>query len=98
MSKLTAYRKFSTAVKKANGQPIIRVGGGSPLYIVAEKELGSLTEIAVLAPYSEKMHSSAIVGHVTVAHLNRLGNANWATPHPDHKGREPVFDMKWLVT
>jgi hypothetical protein len=71
--KLRTFKTFAAAKKAAAGRPIIRVG---MLYLVGN--IGPVTEIALLAP------DGLIVGHVTARHLLRLGNANWAEPHPTH--------------
>lgn len=61
-----AYRKYSTAQKNADGQPVARIGD---LYIAG---VSSVDEVSVIAT------DGAITAHVTLAHLDRLGNANYA--------------------
>lgn len=70
---MKAYRRYSTAVKEAGPTGfIVRIGTASnALYVpVSDSE-----EIALIS-----MTKKNQVGHVTVPHLQRLGNANWATP------------------
>lgn len=79
---LKTYRKISTAIKAANGQPIIKVSGakGKAIYIVGCREFD---EIAVLGTDTSKPSKPVVyAGHVSVGHLNRLGNANWAKADP----------------
>jgi len=70
MSKMKAYKKFSTAQKNSEGKLIVRVGD---LYVVGDFK--SYTGIAALNT------DGTVLGHVTVKHLQRLGNANWAKAH-----------------
>lgn len=69
---MKTYRRYSSAAAAANGKPIIQVG---KTYLVGEPgdEIDGLTSITLI---SNQNH----VGTVTARHLDRLGNANWATP------------------
>jgi len=69
---LKVFKKYSTA--RANidyqGDIIVRVGN---LFIVGAD---TLTSLEIIEP------DGRVWGHVTTRHLQRLGNANWATPDP----------------
>ena len=67
---MKAYKRFSTAQKNSEGKFIVRVGN---LYVVGDFK--SYTSIAILNT------DGASLGHVTIKHLQRLGNANWAKAH-----------------
>ena len=69
---MKAFRTYSAAKKAANGQAIVKVGstGRNSLYIVGD--FRSYSEIEIIEP------DGAIRAHVTMDHLRRLGNANWA--------------------
>ena len=68
---MKAFKKFDTAVKHSNGEPVLRVGD---LYISG---LAALTEAEIINP------DKYITGHITMRKLNELGNANHAKPvHP----------------
>lgn len=64
---MKTFKTYGRAVKASNGQPIIRIGWH--LYVVG---IRSLDEVSLIAS------DNRITGHVTMAHLDRLGNANWA--------------------
>jgi len=70
------YKRYATALKAAAGRPIVRVGSA---YVVGDVTVA--TSIELIAP------SGGIAATVTCRHLNRLGNANWATP-----GRNLFYD------
>lgn len=61
--------------------PILRIGSGKQALYIALGEtdmIGArLTEIALIAP------TGHITGFVGLGHLDRLGNANWATPRAE---------------
>lgn len=63
-----AFKKLSSARLHAEGKPVARVGD---LYIVG---VSGTDEAAVIAT------DGGISGHVTLLHLDRLGNANYAIP------------------
>lgn len=70
---MNAYRSITTAKAKAPGKPIVRIGD---LYIAFESEdlIGiKLTQVELISP------EGRITGHVGLGHLDRLGNANYAT-------------------
>lgn len=70
---IKVFKRYGIAKEQANGQPILRVGcGKNTLYIVG---LDSIDELCVLANDG----NGAITGHITMKHLDRLGNGNWAT-------------------
>ena len=84
---MKAFKTYKAAAALAGDLPIIAVGD---LYLVSEDgDLGdmALTNIAVLTK-DNLGHTSA--GHVTVSKLVKLGNANWATPAEDWKGKVEV--------
>jgi CRISPR/Cas system-associated protein Csm6 len=69
------FKKFATAKTHANGLPIVRIDN---LYIVietADKNFHGITSIDLI-----DTERGNITGTVTLRHLARLGNANWATP------------------
>jgi hypothetical protein len=85
---MKAFKNINAARKAANGMPLIRVG---KLYIVTGQDLvgTSLTEIAVVSP------TGKLTGYVTARHLDRLGNANWATPErPNNETSFPQEAMR----
>jgi hypothetical protein len=65
--KTKVFKTYDGAKKASSGLPILRVGN---LYIIGMKSLDEVTLID-----SKGTHC----GNVTMKHLNRLGNANWAT-------------------
>lgn len=62
-----AYRSYQRAIAANDGEPIVRFGD---LYIVGADQF---TEVALLEKGTQ-------VAHVSMRHLRRLGNANWAQP------------------
>lgn len=72
------YKRHSAATKAAAGMPIVRVGFGSEaVYLVpGHRDLVKLklTEVSLVAP------TGLLAGHITLGHLDRLGNANHAAP------------------
>ena len=67
---LVIRKRYSAAVKLAQGAPIVRLGmGKDALYIVG---MHALDEVSVIDS------EGTIAGNVTLRHLQRLGNANWA--------------------
>ena len=74
MKTFKSYRNAHTA---AEGGPILRVGfGKAALFIVGfgDPAAAKLTEVGLIIP------GQGIAGHVTLGHLDRLGNANHADP------------------
>lgn len=77
---MKAFKKFSSAEKANRGteNPILKAG---EFYLVFEAgddlAPAELSEFAVLRSRNGNK-SYAYVGQVTVRHLERLGNANWA--------------------
>lgn len=73
---MQTFKKLSSARKAAGTNAIIQIArGGDSLYIVldGQDEISQrLTEVSVINA------SGVITGHVTLGHLDRLGNANWA--------------------
>lgn len=82
---MKAYRTFAAAIKANTNptDPILRVGD---LYIVGAGN-STCTEFAVIDPTQSKVRPDhldyPITGHVSISHLRRLGNANWATPRKE---------------
>ena len=70
---MKAFKRLSAALKASNGNPILRVGD---LYIVGD--INELTSIDLMETNPEK-GSATYSACVTCGHLDRLGNANWAT-------------------
>jgi hypothetical protein len=71
------FRRYSAAVKAADGLPVIEISGGKDrLFIVVEGDLTAvkLTEVGLLT------NKGAQAGRITMGHLDRLGNGNYATP------------------
>ena len=64
---MKSYKRYGDAVRAAHGRPIIRIG---KLHLVGD--ITELTSINLIAG------SGTITGNITVGHLDRLGNANWA--------------------
>lgn len=54
------------------------------LYVVGCDDMG-MTEVCVISP------NGSIAGHVLMKHLNRLGNANHATGHPNWPSPEFLY-------
>jgi hypothetical protein len=63
---MKVFKSWTAAKKAAGDQPIIRIG---KLLVVGAT---STTEVAVIN------QAGPITGHITVGHLDRLGNGNWA--------------------
>lgn len=78
---MKTFKRFSAALKASNGNPIIRVGD---LYIVGD--INELTSIDLMETNPEK-GSASYSAHVTCGHLDRLGNANCATPRETNNKR-----------
>lgn len=64
---VTSYRRYAAAKRAAAGRPIVRVAG---IYLVAD--FADIDQIEVI------QYDGHISGHVTLSHLQRLGNANHA--------------------
>lgn len=72
---LKTFKRLSAAQKVAGGRPIIAIrSGANVVYLVSDDGLPCIkqTEVELIAP------SGAITGHITMGHLDRLGNGNWA--------------------
>lgn len=81
---MQVFSKFGNAKKaNTNNGPILRISNGSQhLYIVGVE---AMDEIALL-------HSAGLyAGTVILKHLDRLGNANWAEPHPQHANQKRIW-------
>lgn len=77
------YKSYAAAVRanKANSKSVIvRVGD---IYVVGE--FHSTTEVAVINDYGN------ITGHVTLQHLERLGNANYAEARLPTPSKGKIF-------
>lgn len=83
-AKLKTYKTYSAAQEAANGKPILRIG--QALHIVGCDDLG-LTEIAIISP------SGSVSGHITMRHLNRLGNGNYAKAHTEWPSPDHLYDQ-----
>jgi hypothetical protein len=71
---LKAYKTYAAALKASqDGERIVRLGErrGHVLFIVGIKETDEIDIIS---------SSEHVTGHVTIHHLERLGNANLASP------------------
>jgi len=92
---MKAYKKLTSAMeyaKSIGASDIIRVGGSQGLYIVIEAgEWPELCLINADNSHDDGGHSrkGVIAGHVSLHHLRRLGNANWAKAHPK-LGNDPA--------
>lgn len=75
---MKAFKRLSAAKKAAGGMPIVRIGfGRNAVHLVAPHRdllMLKLTEVSLIAP------NGIVAGHVILGHLDRLGNANHATP------------------
>lgn len=73
-----AFRTMRAARARNPTMPIIRIGAGKRALYIALGETdpvdARLTEICLITP------TGHITGFVGLGHLDRLGNANWATP------------------
>ncbi len=74
---MKAFRTYKAAKEAAKGLPILMVGAGkNALYVAFDHEqdpLGvSLNEVTLIND------EGAYCGHVSMRHLDRLGNANYA--------------------
>lgn len=63
------YKNYTAAFKASKNGLVLKIGN---FYIVGD--LQQITQI-------ELIDKGSYVGQVTLAHLNRLGNANHAAPH-----------------
>lgn len=86
-------KSFKTARKAhehANGLPIIRIGvGRNALFVTGFADLieAQLTEVTLISP-----GGGNITGHITLGHLERLGNGNWAIRNDSRPGlARPCF-------
>jgi hypothetical protein len=68
------FKRYSSALKYANGKPVLSLAG--KLYVVG---LDDHTSIELTDAQGH------IVGQVTLRHLQRLGNANWADANKNFK-------------
>jgi hypothetical protein len=75
---MKTFKRYESALKAAEGKPIIRIMGGKDqeLFLVIESDLTGikLTEVSIISG------NGYITGNVIMGHLDRLGNANHATP------------------
>ena len=77
---LKAFKNPARAHAEANGRPLLRIGEGrDAVHIVLDGDFATLSakEIAIIAP------DGLVTGHVTLGHLDRLGNANVAIKAAD---------------
>ncbi len=76
---MKAYKRYSTAHKAANGRPIVQITASKydneTIYIVGD--FATYDQLSILRD------DGRYVGNVGIAHLDRLGNANWATAQDD---------------
>lgn len=79
------YKKYGTAKKAANGQPIMHVSGAG--YLVGG--ISAMTEVKLITP------SGRIEGHVIMRHLVRLGNGNHAEKGTGRKTTFPGEYHAW---
>lgn len=80
------FKRFSAALKASEGKPILSIrSGADKFYFIG---IDSLTEVGLLEPAKTDSPSSgrSYAGHVCLAHLARLGNANWAQLREGEKG------------
>lgn len=85
MTNVKAYKKYSSAKKAAKGLPVVRIGG---LYLVVTSEdimFFGLASVEIIEP------SGRIGGQVTLRHLDRLQNANYAVPRDSEKTNSRIF-------
>jgi hypothetical protein len=76
---MRAFKRYGSAVKaNTDGAPIIKVGGIYLVFDPGEIVNAETTELAVLRRCDRRSYQYS--GQVTVRHLTRLGNANWAEP------------------
>lgn len=73
------YTSYRAAYKAAGGRPILQVSYRA--YVVGNFSDLGLDEIVIHHPRADG--GSDRVGEVTLRHLDRLGNANHATPSKD---------------
>jgi hypothetical protein len=70
------YKRYSAARKAANGRPVVKIGSIKAIYCVIDgtEDATKLIEVTLISG------KGMITGHVTLEHLDRLGNANHAQP------------------
>lgn len=93
---MKSFKRYTTALKHANGGPVIRVHKGrEAVYIVG---IDSLTSIDLIAGESDSNYTGRIRGTITACHLERLNNANHATPARayEHKDIEGAIFPQFL--
>jgi hypothetical protein len=69
------YKRYTAARKSAGELPIIKIAWGrDALFLVCEGDLVDvrLTEVSLITP------DGGYAGNITMMHLDRLGNGNWA--------------------
>ena len=71
---MKAYKRYSSAIKAADGNIILQVGD---LYIVGADQHTPIDLIA--GDNAATANKRTITGTIILKHLDRLGNANWAT-------------------
>jgi hypothetical protein len=76
MSKVKMFKRLSAAMKAAQGRPFVKIAG---TYIVIDTDLVGIkiTDVSLLVP-SQRGDTAGYAGQITMGHLNRLGNANYA--------------------
>jgi hypothetical protein len=79
---MQTFKNLPAAAEAANGLPILHVNSGmDTLYIVLDGNVDDMkrAEVALLTPCDDREQRHVAAGHLMLEHLDRLGNANWAT-------------------
>jgi len=80
---MKTYRNYYEARAEAGDQPILHVGD---LYLTGIDENTSVDLIS----------GAGMTGaRIILAHLDRIGNANYAKPHPDWRSIVRAFPYCW---
>lgn len=91
MKRIQTVSRLSTAIRKAQGGPFLRIAGCYVVPADGEGPFESLDQIDLMKPTPGR--GAAIPATVTLRHFDRLGNANHATPARREHHRPYVFDQ-----
>lgn len=92
---LQMFKKYSSAKKAAEGTPVVRISDvrdwREAVYIAGASEVDEISVISA---------DGGITGHITMRHLDRLGNGNYAVatqPITENAYEPPTSDRVGLL-
>lgn len=86
---MRSFKSARKAHEHAKGLPVVRIGNGrNALFITGFRDLmdAQLTEVGLIVP-----GGGELTGWVSLGHLERLGNANWAIRNDTNDRRDLCF-------